>query len=158
MKKPSYHIISLGCAKNTVDSSSMAQLLDQAGCCFEEDLQRADYLIVNTCGFIDTARQESIEVLKDLAKRKRKHQLLIVSGCLTQRYGEQILQKVSGIDGILGTRNWNDIVRIIGHLRTSQRTGSSLWQLLCYPTPHCSGSWKYTAYSCSRKNSLHKDC
>jgi len=124
MKKTSYHIISLGCAKNTVDSSSMAQLLNQYGYSFEENLRRADFLIVNTCGFIEAARQESVEVLKGLAKRKRKHQLIIVSGCLSQRYGEQILQNVSGIDGILGTRNWNDIVRIIEHLRSTQRIGS----------------------------------
>ena len=78
--KTSYHLISLGCAKNTVDSSSMAQLMDKSGFRLSEDPQRASILIVNTCGFIGPAKEESLEVLSELAAQKRPGQILIAAG------------------------------------------------------------------------------
>lgn len=115
-----YHLISLGCAKNTVDSHSMAQLLDQEGFTAIEEADRAEILLVNTCGFIEPARQESIRTLRDLAKHKRKGQWLIAAGCLTQRYGEEVARQVPGLDGILGTRRWMEIVQLVRHLRQDQ--------------------------------------
>ncbi|MCJ7432338.1 MAG: 30S ribosomal protein S12 methylthiotransferase RimO [Anaerolineales bacterium] len=115
--KNTFHLISLGCAKNTVDSDSMAQLLLRDGYRSVDDPRRANVLIVNTCGFIGTARQESFDVLQELAESKRKGQLLIAAGCLTQRYGVEVAQKVLGIDGILGTRRWMDIVQVVSELR-----------------------------------------
>ncbi|PWH14456.1 MAG: 30S ribosomal protein S12 methylthiotransferase RimO [Anaerolineae bacterium] len=112
-----YHLISLGCAKNTVDSASMAQLLDQEGYLEIKEPHRAEILLVNTCGFIEPARQESIRTLRELAKRKRKGQWLIAAGCLTQRYGEEVAQQVPGLDGILGTRHWMEIVQLVRQLR-----------------------------------------
>jgi ribosomal protein S12 methylthiotransferase len=115
--KNTFHLVSLGCAKNTVDSDSMAQLLLRDGYRSVDDPHRANILIVNTCGFIGPAKQESFDVLQDLAKAKRDGQLLIAAGCLTQRYGVEVAQKVSGIDGILGTRRWMDIVQVVRELR-----------------------------------------
>ncbi len=112
-----FHLISLGCAKNTVDSDSMAQLLLQDGYRFTDQQEEADVLIVNTCGFIQPAREESIAVLQALAQQKRAGQLLIAAGCLTQRYGEEVARQVPGVDGILGTRRWMDIVQLVRQLR-----------------------------------------
>jgi len=117
MKKKTFHLISLGCAKNTVDSNSMAQLLQRDGFSLEENAQQAEVLIVNTCGFIEPAREESFTVLKELASEKEKGQLLIAAGCLTQRYGEDVVRQVPGIDGVLGTRRWMDILQVVSGLR-----------------------------------------
>ena len=83
MHKKTFHLSSLGCAKNSVDSDSMAQLLIQAK--FEpiEDVNQAGVVIVNTCGFIGPAKDESLAVLQELASQKKNGQLLIAAGCLT---------------------------------------------------------------------------
>jgi ribosomal protein S12 methylthiotransferase len=117
VSKNTFHLVSLGCAKNTVDSDSMAQLLIRDGYRAVEDPSRANVLIVNTCGFIGPAKEESINVLRELAEGKRKSQILIAAGCLTQRYGSEVVVKVPGIDGVLGTRRWMDIVQVVRELR-----------------------------------------
>ena len=116
-KSNTFHLVSLGCAKNTVDSDSMAQLLIRDGYRGTDDPHKANVLIVNTCGFIGPAKDESFEVLREMAEIKRKGQILIAAGCLTQRYGAEVTQKVSGIDGVLGTRRWMDIVQVVSELR-----------------------------------------
>jgi len=120
MKQKTFHLISLGCAKNTVDSESMAQLLVGNGYNATEDPDKAGVLIVNTCGFIGPAKEESLQVLSELAAHKRKGQTLIAAGCLTQRYGIEVARQVPGIDGILGTRRWMDIVDVVQRLRSSK--------------------------------------
>jgi len=95
----------------------MAQLLLRDGYRAVDDPTRANVLIVNTCGFIGPAKEESINVLRELAEGKRNHQILIAAGCLTQRYGSEVAQKVPGIDGVLGTRRWMDIVQVVRELR-----------------------------------------
>ncbi len=117
MGKPRFHLVSLGCAKNTVDSESMAHLLRRAGYASGESPGQADVLIVNTCGFIGPAKEESLTALRELAASKRPGQLLIAAGCLTQRYGAEVARQVPGIDGILGTRRWMDIVEVVRTLR-----------------------------------------
>jgi len=117
MNKKNFHLISLGCAKNTVDSDSMAQLLAGSGYHAVDDPAGASVLIVNTCGFIGPAKQESLQVLSQLAAHKRPGQVLIAAGCLTQRYGQEVVQQVPGVDGILGTRRWMDIVEVVEGLR-----------------------------------------
>lgn len=120
MKSKTFHLVSLGCAKNTVDSESMAQLLVGDGYHATQDPRKAAVLIVNTCGFIGPAKEESLQVLAELAAGKRKGQTLIAAGCLTQRYGEQVVRQVPGIDGILGTRRWMDIVDVVHSLRSGK--------------------------------------
>ncbi len=119
MSKNTFHLVSLGCAKNTVDSDSMAELLLRDGYRSMDDPKKASVLIVNTCGFIGPAKDESFRVLGELAEMKRTGQVLIAAGCLTQRYGVEVAQKVPGIDGILGTRRWMDIVQVVSELRKS---------------------------------------
>ena len=120
MSSKMFHMISLGCAKNTVDSESMASLLETSGFQLTENPRRANILIVNTCGFIGPAKQESLEILGELAASKKSGQILIAAGCLTQRYGAEIVQKIPGIDGILGTRRWMDIVDVVQKLRSGK--------------------------------------
>lgn len=96
----------------------MASLLGQAGFRATSESAQADVLIVNTCGFIDAAKEESIAELRRLAQAKRRGQLLIAAGCLTQRYGESVAHQVEGIDGIIGTRRWMDIVKVVQQLRS----------------------------------------
>ncbi len=117
MKDNTFHLVSLGCAKNTVDSASMGQMLAEAGYRSVSEARQARVLIVNTCGFIGPAREESLQVLGELAEKKRPGQLLIAAGCLTQRYGAEVVRQVPGIDGILGTRRWMDIVQVVDSLR-----------------------------------------
>jgi len=119
MTKKTFHLVSLGCAKNTVDSDSMAQLLMDDGYEMVENPKKAGVLIVNTCGFIGPAKEESVNTLKELAASKRGNQLLIAAGCLTQRYGVEVARQVPGIDGILGTRRWMDILQVVDKLRAT---------------------------------------
>jgi len=116
----SFRIVSLGCAKNSVDSESMAQLLSSSGYRRVDQPGQAEVIVVNTCGFIGPAREESLRALSELAARKRKGQFLIAAGCLTQRYGAEVLHKVPGIDGLLGTRRWMDILEVVRRLRQGQ--------------------------------------
>lgn len=113
----SYYLLSLGCSKNTVDSDSIAQLMNESGYRGVEQAKHADVLIVNTCGFIGPARDESIRNLRELAGRKKKHQLLIAAGCLSQLWGPKLADEVPGLDGIIGTRRWMDIVEFIERVR-----------------------------------------
>ncbi|MCA9927179.1 MAG: 30S ribosomal protein S12 methylthiotransferase RimO [Anaerolineales bacterium] len=116
-QKKQFYLLSLGCSKNTVDSESMAALLHKNGFSGVQDPDDAGVLLVNTCGFIESARQESIEALQELAELKTKNQLLIAAGCMAQRYGDEVVQWVPGIDGVIGTRRWMDIVPFIRKLR-----------------------------------------
>jgi ribosomal protein S12 methylthiotransferase len=133
MKSKTYHLISLGCAKNTVDSDSMTQLLTGSGFQPAGNPDEAAVIIVNTCGFIGPAKEESFRVLGELADGKRQDQLLIAAGCLTQRYGVEVVKQVPGIDGILGTRRWMDILDVVETLR-KQKHPEPLYHLPEVPT------------------------
>ena len=116
-QKKQFYLLSLGCSKNTVDSESMAILMGKAGFRGVDNADDAAVLIVNTCGFIESARQESIAALGELAQAKGPNQMLIAAGCMAQRYGEEVVQWVPGVDGVIGTRRWMDIVPFIRRLR-----------------------------------------
>lgn len=122
-----FHIISLGCPKNSVDSRSMAELLDRVGYHEVDSPAQAQVTIVNTCGFIEPARQESLQELRAAAKKKKSGQILIAAGCLSQRNREDLIRQVPGIDGILGTRRWMDIVEVMRHLQQKPRLTGYHW-------------------------------
>jgi ribosomal protein S12 methylthiotransferase len=115
--RKSYYLLSLGCSKNTVDSESMARLLNTSGYTGVDSPERADVLLVNTCGFIGPARDESIRNLRKLVEGKRKNQQLIAAGCLSQLWGPRLAEEVPGLDGVIGTRRWMDIVDFIDTVR-----------------------------------------
>jgi ribosomal protein S12 methylthiotransferase len=120
-KEPTFYLLTLGCPKNTFDSEGISEMLLQADYNHTEDPRRADVLIVNTCGFLQAAKAESIEALQTLAARKRKNQLLIAAGCMAQRFGGEVTRQVKGLDGLIGTRAWTDIVPFIQKLRANKR-------------------------------------
>jgi ribosomal protein S12 methylthiotransferase len=111
-----FSLLTLGCPKNTVDAEAMSGLLLDAGWRQTEQPRRADLLIVNTCSFIEPARQESYATLRELAQGKRPGQLLLAAGCLSQRYGDELRRAVPGVDGILGTREWANVVECVERL------------------------------------------
>ena len=108
-----FHLISLGCAKNLVDSQGLWSLLSQRGFTLVEDPNRAEFIIINTCGFIHDARQESLQALQEFSENKRWGQKLITAGCLTERYRAELLESVPGIDGLMGTRDLADILPLM---------------------------------------------
>ena len=109
------HLTTLGCPKNQVDSELMLGLLGAAGFLLAERAEDAECLIVNTCAFIDRARQESVQTILELARLKEhgRCRALIVTGCLTQRYGADVMKEMPEIDGILGTSNLPAIVDLV---------------------------------------------
>jgi ribosomal protein S12 methylthiotransferase len=109
------HLTTLGCPKNQVDSELMLGMLGEAGFPSTERAEDAECLIVNTCAFIDRARQESVETILELARLKKhgRCRALIVTGCLTQRYGADVMNEMPEIDGILGTSNLPAIVDLV---------------------------------------------
>jgi len=111
-----YYLLSLGCCKNAIDSEGMSRLLQRAGYAPADDPTAAELLIVNTCGFIDIAQEESFAALRDLAEAKRLGQSLIAAGCLSQRYGRKLVEEVPGLDGIIGTRRWMEITALVEKL------------------------------------------
>jgi ribosomal protein S12 methylthiotransferase len=111
--KDTYLLVSLGCPKNLVDSESMAQLLNRQGLLPAETPESAEYLIVNTCGFLQAAREEAIAVLTDLASEKMPWQKLIAAGCMTELHRQEILNAVPNVNGLIGTRRWMDIMDVI---------------------------------------------
>ena len=105
-------LISLGCAKNLVNSEQMLYLLDEAGFTLVPEAEGADLAIVNTCGFIDAAKSEAIDTILEMAELKKAGKLggLIVTGCLTERYKDSVQEELPEIDAVLGVGSFKDIV------------------------------------------------
>lgn len=107
--------ISLGCDKNLVDTERMLGLLNQEGYTFTDDETEADIIIINTCCFINDAKEESINTILEMAELKKEGpcKALIVTGCLAQRYQEEIRKEIPEVDGILGTTAYHEISRVL---------------------------------------------
>ena len=118
-EKRSFCLISLGCPKNLVDSVGLMTLLQRAGYVDVSIPEEADWIIVNTCGFIASAREESLEVLRELTHARRPGQRIIAAGCYSQRCPEELAEAAPGLDALIGTRSWMDIVDFVERLRTS---------------------------------------
>jgi ribosomal protein S12 methylthiotransferase len=122
-----FHLISLGCAKNLVDSQGLWSLLSQQGFTLVEDPNQAEFIIINTCGFIHDARQESLQALQEFSENKRRGQKLIAAGCLTERYRAELLESVPGIDGLMGTRDLADILPLMRTLNEHSQPHSEVY-------------------------------
>ncbi|MFR3071517.1 MAG: 30S ribosomal protein S12 methylthiotransferase RimO [Paeniclostridium sp.] len=109
---------SLGCSKNLVDAEIMMGILNRKGYKLVGDFEEADIILVNTCGFIESAKQESIDTILDLAQLKETGnlKLLIVTGCLAQRYSNELQAEIPEIDAIVGTGSYQQIDEIIAGL------------------------------------------
>src|SRR6188474_3151283 len=108
-------MISLGCPKNLVDSEVMLGLAEQAGHTLTSDAHEADVLIVNTCAFIDKSKQESINAILEMAALKKTGacQRLVVTGCLAERYRDELREQIPEIDAVLGTGEVPEILAAI---------------------------------------------
>lgn len=112
---PVVSFVSLGCAKNLVDSEKMLGQLAESGCVLSGDESEADTIVVNTCGFLESSRAEALDILRELAERKRRGTLrrIVVAGCLVQRDGEKLREWVPEIDALVGVNHRDDIVRAV---------------------------------------------
>lgn len=117
MEKVSF--ITLGCSKNTVDTDVMSELLLNEGYILEEIPERAKYVIVNTCGFIEAAKEESIDVILEAAGWKKNGVVkkVILAGCLAERYKDQLLKEIPEVDGIIGTGSIASVVSVLERLK-----------------------------------------
>ncbi len=115
--------VSLGCDKNLVDSEVMLSLLKQHGYNITNEEQEADVAVINTCCFIHDAKEESINTILELAQLKETAKLkaLIVTGCLAQRYKDEIQEEIPEVDAILGSTNIDDIVTVVEQAMTGQK-------------------------------------
>ncbi|MCX6551061.1 MAG: 30S ribosomal protein S12 methylthiotransferase RimO [Acidobacteria bacterium] len=118
--------VSLGCPKNLVDSEVMIGLVQQAGHDVTADAADADVLVVNTCAFIDSAKQESVDTILELAELKKtgRCRKLVVTGCLAERYRDELSRQIGEVDAVLGTGQVPDIVAAVSMPGTPARTGA----------------------------------
>jgi len=119
-KAPRVSIVSLGCAKNLVDTEVMLGHLDRAGCELTTDPDDADVLLVNTCGFIEAAREESIRTILEAAEHKKSGRVrrLIVAGCMVQRYPDELKDSLPEVDAFVGL---DQLDRVVGEVRPEVR-------------------------------------
>src|SRR5215211_3312298 len=112
--KGTISFVSLGCPKNLVDSERMLGLLAQDGYVLVPDAEKADLVIINTCGFIDAARQESLAVIREMLERKRAGAIkgVVVAGCLAERQREVLLEEVPEVDQVVGVFGREEIARV----------------------------------------------
>lgn len=115
--------ISLGCDKNLVDSEVMLGLLEKKGYAITDDEQQADIIVVNTCCFIHDAKEESIQTILEMAEYRKsgKCRALIVTGCLAQRYKEEITDEIEEVDAVLGTSSYSEIVDAVEEVLNGRR-------------------------------------
>lgn len=115
MAKTKVALISLGCPKNLVNSEQMLYLLCDAGMEIVPEPEQADVAVVNTCGFIEAAKSEAIDTIIQLGDIKKSGSLeaIVATGCLSQRYGEEILTELPEVDAVLGTGSYDEIVKAV---------------------------------------------
>jgi ribosomal protein S12 methylthiotransferase len=139
--------VSLGCPKNLVDGEVMLGIAQQAGHEITPDARDADVLVVNTCAFIDNAKQESIDAILEMAQMKRdgKASRLVVTGCLAERYREELKKEIPEIDALLGTGELPGIVEAIGSISDNR-----------YPVADASRSPEVRPLTFHKKNVGHR--
>lgn len=135
---PIVGVVSLGCAKNQVDTERMLALLIGAGYTLTNDPEEADVLIVNTCAFIESAKQESIDAIFELAQYKKtaRCKTLVVTGCLSERYRAELRAELPEVDLLLGVREYSSLLRLLGDAETdAPACGAQSARILTTP-PH----------------------
>ena len=143
-------LVSLGCPKNLVDGEVMLGRLRARGYELVPDAREAEVIVVNTCAFIDRARRESVDAILEMAqeKEKGKARRLVVTGCLAQRYDEELRREIPEIDATLGTGQVDDILRAVEGVSTSLAdapAGSPAW-IYDHTTPRVLSTPPYLAY------------
>src|SRR5882672_11988265 len=115
MSKPTFAFVSLGCPKNLVDSERMLGKLAQDGYTLTSEAEGADVVVVNTCGFIEPARQESLAVIRQMLELKKKGKVgsVVVAGCLAERKKDDLLKEVPEVDRIVGVFGREEIADVV---------------------------------------------
>ncbi|HKE12926.1 MAG TPA: 30S ribosomal protein S12 methylthiotransferase RimO [Myxococcota bacterium] len=123
--KAAVHFRSLGCPKNRIDTEVMLGSLALEGYAVAEDIQDADVVVVNTCSFIQSAREESIQAILDVAELRASRRLraLLVTGCLPQRYGSELARELPEVDAFIGTGHFHEIPQILGRILAGSTRG-----------------------------------
>lgn len=117
------NLISLGCAKNLIDSENMLAKINENNIIIKDDIIESDVVIINTCGFIESAKAEAIEQILEIVELKKQGIIkgIVVTGCLTQRYKDEFFKELPEVDAILGTGSYNDIILAINSALKNQR-------------------------------------
>jgi ribosomal protein S12 methylthiotransferase len=125
--KGTFAFVSLGCPKNTVDSERMLGKLAQEGYALRPDASGADVVVVNTCGFIESARQESLGVIREMLALKEAGKLgaVVVAGCMAERQRDVLLEQVPGVDQILGVFGREEIATVVDAVQARRRGGDA---------------------------------
>lgn len=124
MNNKNVYFTTLGCSKNDVDTNSMRTILENKNYNSVYDPESADIIVINTCGFIESAKEESIEEIFNMVSLKENKKIL-VSGCLAQRYGDELLKDIPEIDGILGTGQIRNIEEFIDRMEKGERVNET---------------------------------
>src|SRR3954453_22519603 len=130
MNKPTFAFVSLGCPKNLVDSERMLGKLSQDGYTLVPDADGADVVVVNTCGFIEPARQESLSVIREMLELKKQGRVgsVVVAGCLAERKKDDLLTEVPDVDHIVGVFGREDIAQAVDRAVSQQREQRTLFR------------------------------
>ena len=123
MKKTTVGMVSLGCAKNRVDSENMLGMLRDRGYEIVSDPAQAEIIFVNTCGFIEAAKEESIETIFEMASYKQTGRLkkLFVTGCLSQRYADALAEEMPEVDGFMGVADYARFYEMLDEAEEGKR-------------------------------------
>ena len=123
MNKKSVFVVTLGCSKNEIDSELMLSILKKDKYTIAEELDEANIIIVNTCGFIESAKEESIDTIWEMTKYKTEGncEYLLLAGCLAQRYSEELINEIEEIDAIIGTGSIKDLNGILDSLENKSK-------------------------------------
>ena len=137
MTKSTLAFVSLGCPKNLVDSERMLGKLTQDGHALVPDADGADVVVINTCGFIEPARQESLAVIREMLELKRQGRVgsVVVAGCLAERKGDELLKEVPGVDQIVGVFGREEIAQVVAKAHGLQPVGLTEQRSLFRPAP-----------------------
>src|SRR5438270_12690170 len=130
MTQRTFAFISLGWPKNTVDSERMLGKLAQDGYALSAEADGADVVVVNTCGFIEPARQESLGVIREMLDLKRQGRVgaVVVAGCLAERQREMLLEQVPGVDQVVGVFGREEIAAVVDRAVSHQREQRTLFR------------------------------
>jgi ribosomal protein S12 methylthiotransferase len=148
MAQTRVYMHTLGCPKNRVDSEVMLGTLAEAGYRLVQDPAKAEVIVVNTCGFIESAKEESVEAIVELAELKRagKCKKLVVTGCLVQRHGEELARELPEVDHFLGTGAYQDVARIVSDAQAKRLVVPDPDFVHSAATPRVNSLPSHTAY------------
>lgn len=142
-------LVSLGCPKNLVDSENMLGLISENNFSITAEPQNADVIIVNTCGFIESAKEESIQTILQMATYKESDHCkkLIIAGCLGERYADELLEELPEVDAIMGSHAWHKVTEVINRTLNNERFVYKLKEHVLYNQgPRLLTTPKHTAY------------